>query len=89
MTSTLLTRAAAVTLKERHTLVLMVHETPLHVGHLRTMLQLTEMRAVIALLLPAFYTKPSGIAQMVDQSVGRALDHFGLSWSRVRCWGED
>jgi len=89
VTSTLLTRAADVTLKERRTLVLMVRETPLHVGHLRTMLQLAEMGAVIAPPLPALYTKPSGIAEMVDQSVGRALDHFGLSWSRVRRWGED
>jgi 4-hydroxy-3-polyprenylbenzoate decarboxylase len=63
-----------VTLKERRTLVLMVRETPLHLGHLRTMTKLAEMGAVIAPPLPAFYAKPATIAEMVDQSVGRALD---------------
>ena len=89
VTSTLLTRAADVTLKERRTLVLMVRETPLHLGHLRTMVQLAEMGAIIAPPLPAFYAKPQTIAEMVDQSVGRALDLFGLSWSPVKRWGQD
>jgi 4-hydroxy-3-polyprenylbenzoate decarboxylase len=87
VTSTLLTRAADVVLKERRPLVLMVRETPLHLGHLRTMTALAEMGAVIAPPLPAFYSKPASIAEMVDQSVGRALDLFGLDWSAVRRWG--
>lgn len=89
VTSSLLTRAADVTLKERRPLVLMVRETPLHLGHLRTLTKLAEMGAVIAPPLPAFYAKPQSIAEMVDQSVGRALDLFGLSWRPVRRWGED
>ncbi len=89
VTSTLLTRAADVTLKERRTLVLMVRETPFHLGHLRTMVRLAEMGAIIAPPLPAFYAKPQTIAEMVDQSVGRALDLFGLSWSPVKRWGQD
>jgi len=89
VTSSLLTRAADVTLKERRPLVLMVRETPLHLGHLRTMTKLAEMGAVIAPPLPAFYAKPQSIAEMVDQSVGRALDLFGLSWRPVKRWGED
>ena len=86
VTASLLTRAADVTLKERRRLVLMVRETPLHLGHLRTMTQLTEMGAIIAPPVPAFYTLPSGIDEVVDQLVGRALDLFGLSWDRTRRW---
>jgi len=89
VTSSLLTRAADVTLKERRPLVLMVRETPLHLGHLRTMVRLAEMGAVIAPPLPAFYAKPTSLEDMVDQSVGRALDLFGLSWKPVRRWGQD
>jgi 4-hydroxy-3-polyprenylbenzoate decarboxylase len=89
VTSSLLTRAADVTLKERRPLVLMVRETPLHLGHLRTMVRLAEMGAIIAPPLPAFYAKPQSLAEMVDQSVGRALDLFGLSWAPVKRWGED
>jgi 4-hydroxy-3-polyprenylbenzoate decarboxylase len=89
VTSSLLTRAADVTLKERRPLVLMVRETPLHLGHLRTLVKLAEMGAVIAPPLPAFYAKPASLEAMVDQSVGRALDLFGLSWTPVKRWGED
>lgn len=89
VTSTLLTRAADVTLKERRPLVLMVRETPLHLGHLRTMVRLAEIGAIIAPPMPAFYAKPQSLEEMVDQSVGRALDLFGLSWNPVRRWGED
>lgn len=89
VTSSLLTRAADVTLKERRPLVLMVRETPLHLGHLRTMVRLAEMGAVIAPPLPAFYAKPANLEEMVDQSVGRALDLFGLSWKPVKRWGQD
>ena len=89
VTSSLLTRAADVTLKERRPLVLMVRETPFHLGHLRTMVRLAEMGATIAPPLPAFYAMPRSIAEMIDQSVGRALDLFGLDWKPVKRWGED
>ena len=89
VTSSLMTRAADVTLKERRPLVLMVRETPLHLGHLRTLVRLAEMGAIIAPPLPAFYARPATIEEMVDQSVGRALDLFGLHWRPVRRWGHD
>lgn len=86
VTTTLLTRAADVALKERRPLVLMVRETPFHLGHLRTMTALAEMGATIAPPLPAFYARPKSIEEMIDQSVGRALDVFGLDWSAVKRW---
>ena len=86
VTSSLLTRAADVTLKERRPLVLMVRETPLHLGHLRTMTALAEMGATIAPPLPAMYAGPQSINDMVDQSVGRVLDLFGLDWQRTQRW---
>jgi len=89
VTSTLLSRAADVTLKERRPLVLMVRETPLHLGHLRTLTKLSEMGATIAPPLPAFYAGLTSVEQMVDQSVGRCLDLFGLDWARVKRWGRD
>lgn len=89
VTSTLLTRAADVTLKERRPLVLMVRETPFHLGHLRSMVKVTEMGAIVAPPLPAFYAKPRSLDDMVDQSVGRALDLLGLEWAAVKRWGED
>ncbi len=89
VTSSLLTRAADVVLKERRRLVLMVRETPFHLGHLRTMEALTEMGAVICPPLPAFYAKPKSIDDLVNQSVGRALDLFDLDWEGTRRWGED
>lgn len=89
VTSTLLTRAADVTLKEKRRLVLIVRETPLHLGHLRTMTQLSEMGAVIAPPMPAFYTRPNSLEEVIDQSVGRALDLFGLDWGPVKRWGVD
>lgn len=89
VTSSLLTRAADVTLKERRPLVLMVRESPLHLGHLRTLVGLAEMGALIVPPMPAFYAKPASVAELVDQMVGRALDLFGLDWSAVRRWGED
>jgi flavin prenyltransferase len=88
VTSTLLTRAADVTLKERRRLVLMLRETPLHSGHLRNMLTLSEMGAIVAPPVPAFYTRPKSVADIVDHSLGRALDLFGLDTGRVRRWGE-
>ena len=89
VTSSLLTRAADVVLKERRRLVLMVRETPFHLGHIRTMETLTEMGAIICPPLPAFYAKPVTIDDLVNQSVGRALDLFDLSWDATRRWGED
>ena len=86
--SSLLTRAADVTLKERRRLVLMVRETPLHMGHLRAMLALTEMGAIIAPPVPAFYARPQSLEEMVDHTLGRVLDLFGLDSGTVRRWGE-
>ena len=89
VTASLMTRAADVTLKERRPLVLMVRETPLHLGHLRTMASLAGMGAIIAPPMPAFYAGLTSLDEVVDQCVGRALDLFGLSWGRVRRWGRD
>lgn len=88
MTSNLLTRAADVVLKERRKLVLLVRETPLHVGHLRAMTQAAEIGAIVMPPLPAFYTRPTSVDDIVDHSVGRALDLFGIETSLVRRWGE-
>ena len=89
VTSSLLTRAADVCLKEKRQLTLMVRETPFHLGHLRTMTALAEMGATIAPPLPAFYAEPSSLEELVDQSVGRVLDMFGLRVASVKRWGED
>jgi flavin prenyltransferase len=86
VTTTLLTRAADVTLKERRRLVLLVRETPLHTGHLRTMTALSEMGAVIAPPVPAFYTKPASLEDMIDHTVGRALDLFDIDVGIVERW---
>ncbi|HEY5046595.1 MAG TPA: UbiX family flavin prenyltransferase [Rhizomicrobium sp.] len=89
VTSSLLTRAADVTLKERRPLVLVVRETPLHLGHLRSLTQLAEIGAIILPPVPAFYAEPHSLSDMVDQMVGRMLDVFGYNWPQVRRWGED
>ncbi len=88
VTSNLLTRAADVVLKERRRLVLMVRETPLHLGHLRSMAQVTEMGAVVMPPVPAFYTRPETVDDIVNHSVGRALDLFGIDSGLVKRWGE-
>jgi len=88
VTTTLLTRAADVVLKERRRLVLMVREAPLHAGHLRNMLTATEMGAIIHPPMPAFYTQPRSIEEIVDFSVGRALDAFGIDVPDMPRWGE-
>lgn len=85
-TGNLISRAADVTLKERRRLVLMVRETPLHLGHLRTMCQLVEMGAVIMPPLPAFYPHPKSIEDIVDHSIGRALDLFDIDLGLVHRW---
>ena len=74
----LLVRAADVTLKERRRLVLVARETPLHLGHLRQMVQVTEMGAVLVPPMPAFYHKPKTIDDIVNQTVGRVLDLLGV-----------
>jgi len=89
VTSTLLTRAADVVLKERRKLVLMVRESPLHLGHLRNMAQATEMGAIIAPPVPAFYAKPESLEQMIDHTVGRTLDHFDIDVGAVKRWREN
>src|SRR5258705_2985070 len=89
VTSSLLTRAADVVLKERRKLVLLVRETPFHLGHLRAMTQVTEMGAIVMPPLPAFYAKPKTLEDIVDHSVGRRLDLLGIENYLVRRWGEE
>src|SRR6185437_2074986 len=88
VTSNLLTRAADVMLKERRPLILMVRETPLHLGHLRNLTALAEMGAIILPPMPAFYAEPKTLSDLVDQMVGKALDLLGHQWPMKR-WGED
>jgi 4-hydroxy-3-polyprenylbenzoate decarboxylase len=82
----LLIRAADVTLKERRKLVLMVRETPLHLGHLRLMTQVTETGAVLVPPLPAFYHRPQTLEDVIIQSVNKALDQFDLDLNLFRRW---
>ena len=82
----LLIRAADVTLKERRKLVLMVRETPLHLGHLRLMTQVTETGAVLVPPLPAFYHRPRTLEDIIDQSVNKALDQFDLDVTLFKRW---
>lgn len=88
VTSTLLTRSADVVLKERRRLVLLVRETPLHLGHLRSMVAATEMGAIVMPPVPAFYTKPESVDDIVDHTIGRALDLFDIATGLVKRWGE-
>jgi 4-hydroxy-3-polyprenylbenzoate decarboxylase len=87
-TTTLLTRSADVALKERRKLVLMLRETPLHTGHLRSMTALSEMGAIIAPPVPAFYNRPQSLDDVINHSVGRVLDLFGIEVGVVTRWGE-
>jgi flavin prenyltransferase len=86
VTSNLLIRAADVTLKERRPLILMVRESPLHLGHLRTMVALAEMGAVIAPPIPGFYHHPATVLDLVDHSVDRVLDLLGVPSQTARRW---
>ena len=88
-TSNLLTRAADVVLKERRRLVLMVRESPLHVGHLRTMTAAAELGAVIAPPMPAFYARPQSLQEAIDHTVGRLLDLFDIEVGLVKRWSGD
>lgn len=85
-TDNLLTRCGDVTLKERRKLVLMVRETPLHLGHLRNMEKLAEMGAIIFPPVPAFYHKPQTIHDIIDHTVGRILDIFDISHAMFSPW---
>lgn len=86
VTSTLMSRAADVVLKERRRLVLMVRETPLHLGHLETMCALTRMGAIIMPPVPAFYTRPQTLDEVVIHSTARALDLYDLDTKAVKRW---
>ena len=88
VTGSLLSRSADVVLKERRRLVLGVRETPLHAGHLRTMAQLSEMGAIIAPIVPAFYTKPKSLDDIINHTVGRLLDLFGIDTGAVKRWSD-
>jgi 4-hydroxy-3-polyprenylbenzoate decarboxylase len=86
VTPTLLSRAADVVLKERRRLVLALRETPLHGGHLRTLTTLSDIGAIVAPIVPAFYNKPKTVDDIVNHSVGRLLDLFGIDTKTVKRW---
>ncbi|HXR09551.1 MAG TPA: UbiX family flavin prenyltransferase, partial [Candidatus Acidoferrales bacterium] len=86
ISSNLMIRAADVILKERRRLVLMVRESPLHLGHLRSMAALAEMGAILAPPMPAFYHHPESVADIVEHSVDRVLDLMGLPSEDARRW---
>ena len=88
ISSNLLTRAADVVLKERRKLVLVVRETPLHVGHLRLLTAAAESGALILPPIPAFYSRPASLDDVINHTVGRVLDHFGIEHAMVKRWGE-
>ena len=85
----LLTRAADVILKEKRRLVLVVRESPFHIGHLKSLLAAAEMGATIVPPVPAFYTLPKTLDDVIDHTVGRVLDHFGIEHKLVKRWGEN
>ena len=89
VTTSLMSRAADVVLKERRRLVLGVRETPLHVGHLRTMTQIAEMGGVVAPIVPAFYNRPKSLEEIIDHTIGRLLDHFDIDAGLVSPWRSD
>lgn len=89
VTSGLISRAADVCLKERRRLVLMLRETPLHAGHLKSMLAVTEMGGIIAPPVPAFYSRPQSLDDMVTHTIGRVLDLFDLDLKAFPRWGEE
>jgi len=89
VTAGLLSRAADVCLKERRRVVLMVRETPLHAGHLQSMLRVTEIGAIVYPPVPAMYAQPSSVEELIDQTLGRILDLFDIDAGTVRRWGED
>ncbi len=86
ITKDLLTRAADVTLKERRPLVLLVRESPLHLGHLHRMMEATQIGAIVAPPIPSFYHRPGSVTDIVDHSVGRALELLGLELDWLKRW---
>jgi 4-hydroxy-3-polyprenylbenzoate decarboxylase len=86
VTANLISRAADVALKERRRVVLMLRETPLHLGHIRSMAAATEAGAIVYPPVPAFYTQPKTLEEMVDHTLGRVLDLFGIDLGLVRRW---
>ncbi|MBI4636210.1 MAG: UbiX family flavin prenyltransferase [Candidatus Rokubacteria bacterium] len=88
LSDNLLTRAADVILKERRKLVLVVRETPLHLGHLRTLAAAAELGAVILPPIPAFYGRPTTLDDIINHTVGRVLDHLGVEHALIKRWGE-
>lgn len=86
VTSSLVSRGADVALKERRKLVLAVRETPLHSGHLRTMATLSDLGAVIAPIVPAFYSRPQTLDDVINHTVGRLLDSFDIDLGVVKRW---
>lgn len=88
ITSTLLTRAADVVLKERRRLVLMLRESPLHTGHLQTLEKVSQIGAIVSPPVPAFYTRPQSLDDVINHSVGRVLDLFDIDSNLVKRWGE-
>ena len=86
VTSSLVSRAADVVLKEKRRLVLGIRETPLHGGHLRTMTTLADIGAIVAPIVPAFYNKPKSVDDIINHTVGRMLDLFGIETKLVKRW---
>ena len=86
VTSSLMSRAADVVLKEKRRLVLAVRETPLHGGHLRTLTTLADIGTIIAPIVPAFYNKPKTVDDIINHTVGRLLDLFGIETKLVKRW---
>jgi len=86
ITGNLISRAADVTLKERRRLILLVRETPLHAGHLKSMLQVTQNGAIVMPPVPALYIKPKSVDEVIDHTVGRVLDLLGLETDLVQRW---
>ncbi len=85
-TGNLIARSADVCLKERRRVVLVLRETPLHIGHIRTMAAVTEAGAIVYPPVPAFYARPESLAEMVDHTLGRVLDLFDIEVGKVRRW---
>jgi len=85
-TANLISRAADVALKERRRVVLLLRETPLHLGHIRTMAAVTEAGAIVYPPVPAFYAQPKSLTEMVDHTLGRVLDLFDIENGAVRRW---
>jgi 4-hydroxy-3-polyprenylbenzoate decarboxylase len=86
VTANLISRAADVALKERRRVVLLLRETPLHIGHIRSMAAVTEAGAIVYPPVPAFYTKPKSLDEMIDHTVGRVLDLFDIDTGLVKRW---